>query len=74
MGYPLIVSALLLQNLDKSIDNRALHDTFSEIGPILSSKVGQHARGYVRGRGMGGQRRLALGLRGSGRCLCAGGD
>lgn len=39
------------QNLDKSIDNKALHDTFSAFGNILSSKVALDAAGQSKGYG-----------------------
>ena len=39
------------QNLDKSIDNKALHDTFSAFGNILSSKVALDVTGSSKGYG-----------------------
>lgn len=40
-----------MQNLDKSIDNKALHDTFSAFGNILSSKVALDVTGQSKGYG-----------------------
>ena len=40
-----------LQNLDKDIDNKALHDTFSAFGNILSCKVALDLLGQSKGYG-----------------------
>ncbi|KAG6784496.1 hypothetical protein POTOM_010192 [Populus tomentosa] len=40
-----------LQNLDKTIDHKALHDTFSSFGNILSCKVATDASGQSKGYG-----------------------
>lgn len=42
---------MFLQNLDKDIDNKALHDTFSAFGNILSCKVVLDPLGASKGYG-----------------------
>ncbi len=42
---------LHLQNLDKGIDNKALHDTFTQFGHILSCKVAMDHEGESKGYG-----------------------
>jgi polyadenylate-binding protein len=42
---------VFVKNLDKAIDNKALHDTFSLFGNILSCKVAQDPDGKSRGFG-----------------------
>lgn len=41
----------MLQNLDKAIDHKALHDTFSTFGNILSCKVATDHSGQSKGYG-----------------------
>lgn len=43
--------SLSFQNLDKSIDNKLLHDTFSVFGTILTCKVATDASGQSKGYG-----------------------
>ena len=45
------MACVCLQNLDKDIDNKALHDTFSAFGNILSCKVALDAAGQSKGYG-----------------------
>lgn len=42
---------VFIKNLDKEIDDKALHDTFSAFGNILSCKVGRDEKGNSKGFG-----------------------
>jgi|UniRef100_A0A2N9H628 polyadenylate-binding protein len=42
---------IFIKNLDKALDHKALHDTFSSFGNILSCKVATDANGQSKGYG-----------------------
>ena len=42
---------IFIKNLDKEIDHKALHDTFSAFGPILSCKVATDSSDQSKGYG-----------------------